>query len=217
MGQRTDVVEAQEVELLTLFSIRKVALTALVVPCLLGGAVLPAYADVPVTQVTQDPLATIAPITPTTPTTPTALITSTIVAPPLIAAPAVVTVAAAVPQTTHLQRQLAKVVRVAKKYAGARYIRGGSTPAGFDCSGFTSYVYARVGIKLPHSAFKQGHMGKRIPRSKARPGDLVVFANGSHVGIYLKPGYYIDAPRPGKKVGVHKIWTNAYYIVRVGH
>jgi cell wall-associated NlpC family hydrolase len=109
----------------------------------------------------------------------------------------------------------AKLVKVAKKYAGTRYRYGGSSPSGFDCSGFTKYVYAKFGVNLPHSAWAQGKKGKRIAKSKAKPGDLVITAGGAHVGIGVSKGKFIDAPKPGTVVHVRKIYTSNYFIVRV--
>jgi cell wall-associated NlpC family hydrolase len=109
----------------------------------------------------------------------------------------------------------AKLVKVAKRYAGTRYAFGGSSPAGFDCSGFTKFIYAKFGVDLPHSAAAQGQEGHRVSRAKAKPGDLVITSGGAHVGIWVSKGKFIDAPRPGQVVHVRKIYTNNYYIVRV--
>lgn len=109
----------------------------------------------------------------------------------------------------------AKLVKVAKRYAGARYAFGGDSPSGFDCSGFTKFIYSKFGVDLPHSAWAQGQEGHRVSRAKAKPGDLVITSGGAHVGIWVSKGKFIDAPRPGQVVHVRKIYTNNYYIVRV--
>ena len=109
-----------------------------------------------------------------------------------------------------------KIVAVAKKNIGAPYRFGGASPKGFDCSGLTMYVYKHVGLKLPHSAYSQDHMGHYISVKDAEPGDLIDF-NGSHVGIWLSKTKMIDAPSPGKHVGIHNIWKGASYkIIRIG-
>jgi cell wall-associated NlpC family hydrolase len=109
---------------------------------------------------------------------------------------------------------LSGIAGIAARYLGVPYRYGGATPAGFDCSGFTQYVYAQVGISLPHSASAQGREGTRIPVSAAVPGDLVVLDGGEHVGVYVGGGRMIDAPEPGRVVSVDAIYDNNYYIVR---
>lgn len=97
------------------------------------------------------------------------------------------------------------VVSIAKKYIGTPYKYGGSTPAGFDCSGFTGHVYQQVGISLPRSARAQQAAATRI--STPRPGDLVFYNfPATHVMIYVGNGLVIDSPSPGKTVQVHKMW-----------
>jgi len=109
-----------------------------------------------------------------------------------------------------------KVVKVAERYKGSTYRYGGMSPnSGFDCSGFTKYVYSKFGISLPHSAAAQGKVGHRVSKAKAKAGDLVITSGGSHVGIYVGNGKFIDAPKPGSTVKVRKIYTSNYYVVRV--
>ena len=108
-----------------------------------------------------------------------------------------------------------KVLKVAKRYAGTRYSYGGDSPSGFDCSGFTKFIYAKFGVDLPHSAWKQSREGDRVSRAKAKPGDLVITAGGAHVGIWVSKGKFIDAGFPGQGVHVREIYTDNYYIVRV--
>jgi peptidoglycan DL-endopeptidase CwlO len=105
------------------------------------------------------------------------------------------------------------VAAIAARYLGVPYVFGGESPAGFDCSGLVEFVYAKVGISLPHSSMEQGHMGTRVSVQDARPGDVVVFNGGSHVGIYIGDGHMIDAPYPGRDVSVDKIYSNDYWIV----
>lgn len=103
-----------------------------------------------------------------------------------------------------------KVMRTGNSLKGVPYRRGGSTPRGFDCSGFTRYVYKKVGVSLPHSATAQMRKVRRISRGQARPGDLVFFRSGSrayHVGIYAGGNRVLHSPRPGQRVKTVRIWT----------
>ena len=109
---------------------------------------------------------------------------------------------------------LGAIVSIAMQYQGVPYVYGGSTPAGFDCSGFTMYVYAQVGISLPHGSVSQAYGGTRIAASAAQPGDLVVLDGGSHIGIYLGDGQMIDAPYAGKTVQARAIYSSNHYFVR---
>ena len=88
-----------------------------------------------------------------------------------------------------------RIVRIAKRYVGARYTEGGASPrTGFDCSGYTLYVYRQADVaSLPHNAQSQRYVRymHRITRSQARPGDLVFYLSGSsayHVAIYAGHG-----------------------------
>ncbi len=111
---------------------------------------------------------------------------------------------------------LDQVVAVAKQYTGVPYVYGGASPAGFDCSGFTQYVYAQFGVALPHSSSRQGSGGTAIAASAALPGDLVFLDGGGHVGIYVGGNMMIDAPMPGRTVGVHAIYSSNHWFVRYG-
>jgi cell wall-associated NlpC family hydrolase len=111
---------------------------------------------------------------------------------------------------------LAQVAAVAKQYQGVPYVYGGASPAGFDCSGFTQYVYAQFGVALPHSASRQGSGGTAITASAALPGDIVAMDGGGHVGIYLGGNMMIDAPEPGEVVRIRAIYTSAHWFVRYG-
>lgn len=98
------------------------------------------------------------------------------------------------------------LVATAQSYLGVPYVYGGMSPAGFDCSGFTSYVYAQAGIGLPRTAAGQRAAAQWISEDQAQPGDLVFWGSPSyHVGIYLGDGNYIHAPAPGQTVRIqHK-------------
>ena len=106
------------------------------------------------------------------------------------------------------------IVSIARQYVGTPYVYGGKTPAGFDCSGFTSYVYAQLGIDLPRSSGAQRGMGTVIPRSQAKPGDLIW--SPGHVAIYAGGNTQIDAPRPGKSVQFRSIWQSNPTFIRLG-
>jgi cell wall-associated NlpC family hydrolase len=96
------------------------------------------------------------------------------------------------------------IVRTAKRYLGTKYRKGGSSPSGFDCSGYTMYVYKRNGILLPRTVKGQFFAGRKISIGRARPGDLVFFKTTrkrySHVGIYVGEHRFIHSPRTGKRV-----------------
>lgn len=88
------------------------------------------------------------------------------------------------------------IIKTAKKYIGTRYIFGGTTPKGFDCSGFVQYVFKQNGFSLPRTADEQYTLGKRVKkRAELEPGDLVFFSTyekgASHCGIYLGKNQFI--------------------------
>jgi len=90
-----------------------------------------------------------------------------------------------------------EIVSLAQQYLGVPYVYGGSSPSGFDCSGFTMYVFSQLGIKLPHGATSQLSYGASVSRSELQPGDLVFFqdygAVASHVGIYIGGDQFVHA------------------------
>ena len=84
-----------------------------------------------------------------------------------------------------------------------RYSYGGTSPrSGFDCSGFTRFVFAHFGVALPHYSVAQFSLGRRVSRGGLRPGDLVFFDGLGHVGIYVGRGRFIHAPHTGTRVSV---------------
>ncbi len=98
------------------------------------------------------------------------------------------------------------IVGIAQSMFGVPYVYGGSSSSGFDCSGFTSWVYRQAGISIPRTASAQQASATRV--SNPQPGDLVFFGYPAyHVGIYVSPGRMIDAQRPGTVIGYHSIWT----------
>jgi cell wall-associated NlpC family hydrolase len=91
---------------------------------------------------------------------------------------------------------------IALRYLGVPYLWGGATPSGFDCSGLVMYVYAQVGISLPHFAAAQYGMGTPVDRADLQPGDLVFFDALNHVGIYIGDGQFVHAPQTGDVVKI---------------
>lgn len=108
----------------------------------------------------------------------------------------------------------AAALSIASRYAGIAYRYGGTTPAGFDCSGFTSYVLAQVGVDLPRTSSAQRAATARISRSEAVPGDLV-FMPG-HVGIYAGDGMMWDSPRAGEDVAKRPVYSSSATYGRIG-
>jgi peptidoglycan DL-endopeptidase LytE len=104
-----------------------------------------------------------------------------------------------------------RIAAIAQKYLGNRYVWGGHSPSGFDCSGFTWYVYKEAGISIPlHDLAGQLNSGKRISRDQLLPGDLVLFQNTykpglSHSGIYLGGGRFINAETEAVGVQVRSL------------
>lgn len=95
------------------------------------------------------------------------------------------------------------IVAYAKNFLGVPYVHGGSTPEGFDCSGFTKYVFANFGITLNRTASGQSKQGASVSYSELLPGDLVFYGNPAyHVGIYVGNGQFIHAPRTGDVVKI---------------
>lgn len=98
------------------------------------------------------------------------------------------------------------VVSNATKYLGVPYVWGGGSPSGFDCSGFTQYVYQETyGINIGSWTGAQQYAGERVSVSNARPGDLLMWGKGSstsHVAIYIGNGQFIHSPKPGDSVKI---------------
>jgi cell wall-associated NlpC family hydrolase len=101
------------------------------------------------------------------------------------------------------------VVGIAMRYLGVPYVWGGSTPRGFDCSGFVAYVFAQIGVSLPHSSYAMFGMGTPVSISELQPGDLVFFTGASHMGIYIGGGQFIHAPHTGDVVKISSL--SGYY------
>ncbi len=108
-----------------------------------------------------------------------------------------------------------RVVQIAEQFLGLPYVYGGSTPAGFDCSGFTSYVFKQMGYTLNRISADQYYNGVPVSKSELKPGDLILFkkpgaARIHHVGIYVGDGMMIHSPQTGDVIKYASI-VNGYY------
>ena len=118
--------------------------------------------------------------------------------------------------TTTTTTEGTSVVEYAKQYLGCKYVAGGSSPeSGFDCSGFTSYVYKHFGVTLSRSSKDQINNGVAVEKSNLQPGDIVVFNNSSntsigHVGIYIGGNNFIHAANPKEGVVITSL-SSSYY------
>ncbi len=116
-----------------------------------------------------------------------------------------------------------RVVRIAEQFLGLPYVYGGSTPSGFDCSGFTSYVFGQLGYTLNRISADQIHNGIPVSKSELQPGDLLLFKRSGasrihHVGIYVGDGMMIHSPQTGDVIKytsiVNGYYNNCYYAAR---
>lgn len=115
--------------------------------------------------------------------------------------------------------QASSLIEKAKSYIGVPYVWGGTTPTGFDCSGFTQYVYRQFGINLPRVSYQQGNFGPKITLDKLKPGDMVFWDNSTrnngadHVEIFIGRdaqgrALILGAPAPGKSVRIRTMGAN---------
>lgn len=107
-----------------------------------------------------------------------------------------------------------RIIMQAKRYVGYRYVEGGARPSpGFDCSGYTQYVYSTAHVaSLVHNAEAQRRQARAISRAAARPGDLVFYLSGGtayHVAIYAGNGMQYAAATPRDGVRYQRIWSSA--------
>jgi cell wall-associated NlpC family hydrolase len=111
-------------------------------------------------------------------------------------------------QTTYDDSTSSQVINYAKKFLGVRYVYGGTTPKGFDCSGFVGYVFKKVGVKLNRTAAGLKSNGHSVSKADLKPGDIVLFGSGSgisHTGIYIGGDKFIHASS-----GKHKIVISCF-------
>ena len=99
---------------------------------------------------------------------------------------------------------------IAASMVGSPYVWGGSSPAGFDCSGLTSYAYAQAGISIPRTAGGQASVGSAVSYGNMQPGDLIVWSGGAHVSIYVGGGQMVHATNPSTGVITSSVsfWSN---------
>lgn len=105
----------------------------------------------------------------------------------------------------------ASLINYSYQFLNIPYVWGGTTPSGFDCSGFTSYVFRHFGYNIGRTTYNQIDAGVAVSQSELQPGDLV-FTNPGHVGIYIGNGQMIHAPQTGDVLKVSKVWK--FYAAR---
>ena len=111
-------------------------------------------------------------------------------------------------QVNQAQANYNSIVSYAESFIGTPYVWDGTTPAGFDCSGFTQYVYAHEGIHIGRVTTQQENAGTQISVSQAQPGDLLFWGSKGatyHVGIYVGNGKFIASPEPGQSVSIQSM------------
>jgi cell wall-associated NlpC family hydrolase len=108
------------------------------------------------------------------------------------------------------------VVGIAMQYLGTPYVWGGASPGGFDCSGFVMYVFAQIGVSLPHNAAAQYGYGSPVSRDQLQAGDIVFFDGLGHDGIYIGGGQFIHSPHTGDVVKISSLSDSWYASTYVG-
>jgi cell wall-associated NlpC family hydrolase len=122
-------------------------------------------------------------------------------------------IAAAQARMTNTSLDGASIIDIADNYGGTPYVRGGTTPKGFDCSGYTSYVFRQLGVELPRTSQAQKAFADPVSFEDRQVGDLMFWHYGGlkHVAIYAGDGMMWDSPRPGRRVGKVSIWGTPNY------
>lgn len=111
--------------------------------------------------------------------------------------------------TTEGSGKGSEIITFAKKFLGLPYVWGGTTTKGFDCSGFTQYVYKQVtGIDITRTTYTQINSGKLVSQSEAKAGDLF-FPHSGHVGLYMGNGKVIHSPKTGDVIKISNVWSSA--------
>ncbi|MGZ8794029.1 MAG: C40 family peptidase [Gaiellaceae bacterium] len=104
-----------------------------------------------------------------------------------------------------------RAAKIALRAVGVPYRWGGASPSGgFDCSGLVHWAYGRLGIGLPHSSYALYGLGRRVSRSRMKPGDMVFFSGLGHMGMYIGGGRMVHAPSSGRLVEVVKLGGSHY-------
>jgi cell wall-associated NlpC family hydrolase len=103
-----------------------------------------------------------------------------------------------------------RIVAIALRHLGTPYRWAGSSPGGFDCSGFVMYVYGRIGIGLPHNSAMLWGIGRPVERKDLQPGDLVFFNGLAHAGIYIERGRFVHSPHSGEVVKISRLSESPY-------
>ena len=104
-----------------------------------------------------------------------------------------------------------RAAKAALHAVGVPYRWGGSSPAGgFDCSGLVYWAYGRLGISVPHSSYALYGLGRNVPRSRLKPGDVLFFSGLGHVGLYIGRGRMVHAPQSGRTVEIVPLGRSHY-------